>query len=269
MRTTSAASATGVASALLCSLLMAMPGGDARAAEVKILCPIGLRPAMVELIPQFEQASGHRLTVDYATVAALATRINKGEPADIVIVTRQHIGNLSSQGRIAAGSAVDIARQGVGLFVRKGAPKPDIGSVEAFKRTLLAAKSIAHADPAGGGGTAVYVAGLLGRMDIAREIQPKIRLFAPGVYDSVAKGEVEIGIGGTSEILADASVDLVGPLPAALQDYTQFSAGILASSAAQEAARSFLGFISSASGAALFKAKGYEPDDPVAGRSSR
>ena len=133
---------------LLCWLLVAAAGSDVRAAEVKVLLPVGLKPAMTELISKFEQSSGHKLTVDYGTVAALAARIEKGEAADVAIATHQQIANLSNLGTIAEGGGVDIAKQGVGLLVAKGASKPDISSVEAFKRTLLAAKSIGHADPA-------------------------------------------------------------------------------------------------------------------------
>lgn len=192
-------------------------------------------------------------------MGALAGRIQKGEAADVAIAMRQQIANLEKQGRIAQGSPVDIAKQGVGLFVRKGAPKPDISSIETFKRTLLAAKSMAHADPARGGGTAVYVADLLARLDIAADIKPKIKVFPPGVYDLIAKGEVEIGFGGISEIMADPSVELVGPLPAAIQDYTLFTAGIVASSKHQDAAKALIQFISSPAAAADFKAKGFEP----------
>ena len=244
--------------AISCLLLVATASSVASAAEIKVLSPIGLKPAMIELIPHFEKSSGDKVTVDYATVAAIAGRIQKGEAADVAIATRQQIANLQKQGRIAEGSSVEIAKQGVGVFVRKGAPKPDISSVETFKRTLLAAKSIAHSDPVRGGATATYIAGLLGRLDIAADIKPKITIFPPGVYDAIVKGEVEIGFGGISEIMADPRVELVGPLPAALQNYTLFAAGIVASSKQQDAGKALIQFISSPDAAAVIKAKGYE-----------
>ena len=239
-------------------LFVATTSSVASAAEIKVLVPIGLKPAMIELIPKFEQSSGHRATVDYGTVGALAARIQKGEAADLVIASRQQIANLQKQGRIAEGSPADIAKQGVGVFVRKGAPKPDISSVEAFNRMLLNAKSIAHADPMRGGGTAVYVASLLGRLDIAADIKSKITTFPPGVYDTIARGDVEIGFGGVSEIMADPSVELVGSLPAAIQNYTLFAAGIVANSKQQEASKALVQFISSPAAAAIMRAKGFE-----------
>ena len=251
--------ADSVAGAILCLLLAATASSIANAAEIKVLSALGVKPAMIELIPKFEQSSGHKVTVDYGTVGALAGRIQKGEAADVVIATQQQIANLEKQGRIVEGSSIGIAKTSVGVFVRKGAPKPDISSVEALKRTLLAAKSIGHADPARGGAIAVYVAGLLDRLDIAADIKPKIRLFPPSAYDLIAKGEVEIGFGGTSEILVAPGVELVGPLPAAIQNYTLIAAGIVASSKQQEAGKALIQFISSPAAAAAMKARGFEP----------
>jgi molybdate transport system substrate-binding protein len=162
-------------------------------------------------------------------------------------------------GRIVEGSSVDIAKQGIGVFVRKGALKPDISSVENFKHTLLAVKSIAHADPARAeGNTARYVASLLGRLDIAADITPKITIFAPGVYDTIANGDVEIGFAGVSEIVADPRVELVGPLPTAIQNYTVVTAGVVTNSKEQDAAKALIQFISSPAASAVLKANGYE-----------
>jgi molybdate transport system substrate-binding protein len=229
------------------------------AAEIKVLSPDGLKPAMTELVLQFEKSSGHKVTVDYGTVGVLADRIQKGEAADVAIVTRQQIANLEKQGGIAEGTPVDFAKQGVGLFVRKGAPKPDTSSVETFKSTLLAARSIGHADPARGGAISAYVAGLLDRLDIAANIKPKISVFPPSDYDLIAKGDVEIGFGGISEILASPDVELVGPLPAAIQNYTLFAVGIAANSKEQEAGKTFIQFLCSPAADAILKTKGYEP----------
>lgn len=219
-------------SAAVISFLLLLGANAAHASEIRVLCALALRPAMSELVPAFEISSGHKVTIDYGRAPAFAARLKKGEAADLVIVVRRSITDLQNQGKIAGDSAVDIAKVGVGMFVRKGAPKPDISSVEAFKRTLLAAKSIGHADPgpAGGGAIAIYVAGLLGGLDIAADIRPKIRLFPPSVYDSIANGEVEIGFGSISEVMADSRIELVGPLPTAIQNYTQFTAGIVANS---------------------------------------
>jgi len=250
--------ADSVAGAILC-LLAATASSIANAAEIKVLSSLGVKPAMIELMPKFEQSSGHNVTVDYGTVGALAGRIQKGEAADVLIATQQEIANLEKQGRIVAGSSIGITKTGVGVFVRKGAPKPDISSVEAFKGTLLAAKSIGHADPARGGSIAVYVAALLNRLDIAADIKPKIRLFPPSVYDLIATGEVELGFGGISEILVAPGVELVGPLPAEIQNFSVIVAGIVASSTQQHAGKALIQFISSPAAAAAMKARGFEP----------
>jgi molybdate transport system substrate-binding protein len=241
------------------SLVLFIAGGTAHAAEIKLLCAVALQSAISELAPQFEQVSGHKLVIQYGTAGAVTARIEKGENADVAISARQQITNLEKAGKLAEGTTTDVAKFGVGIFVRKGAAKPDISSVESFKRTLLAAKSLAHADPARGGVTAIYVAGLLGRLDIAADIKQKTSVFPPGVYESVAKGDVEIGFGGTSEILADPSVDFVGPLPPAIQNYTVFAAGIVAGSKQQAAGKALIQFISSPAASAVMKAKGFEP----------
>lgn len=247
------------AARLFSVLLFTIATGAVHGAELKVLCVVALKSAMSELGPQFEQASGHKLLVEYGTAGAVTGRIEKGENADVVISARQQIANLEKNGRIVERTAADVAKFGVGVFVGKGATKPDIGSVEAFKRTLLSAKSIAHADPARGGVTAIYVANLLNRLDIGAEIKPKITVFPPGVYDSVASGQVEIAFGGISEILADPSVEFVGPLPAAIQNYTVFTGGIVASSKQEAAGKALLQFISSPAASVVMKAKGFEP----------
>jgi molybdate transport system substrate-binding protein len=251
-------SASVVAAVISCSLLVAAANGVANAAEIKVLSAVGVKPVMVELIPQFEQLSGHKVRIDYGTVGALVSRIQKGEAADVVIVSAPQIDVLEKQGKLASGSRADFTKLGVGVFVRKGAPKPDVSSVETLKRTLLAAKSIGHADPARGGAISTYVAGLLGRRDIAADIQPKIKLFPPSDYDLIAKGDIEIGFGGIGEILAAPGVELVGPLPAAIQSYTLIAAGIGASSNQQEAGKAFIRFLSSPAAAAVLKAKSFD-----------
>jgi molybdate transport system substrate-binding protein len=251
--------AVPVASVVSYLLLAASASGVLNAAEIKVLSGAVTKPVMNEIIPQFERSSGHKVTIDYApTGPVIVNRIQKGEAVDVAIASQQAIADLEKQGRIAGGSPVDIAKNGVGVFVRKGAPKPDISSVEAFKRALLAAKSIAHADPARGGRTGVYVASLLDQLDIAAGIKSKITIFPPGVFDTIAKGDVEIGIGGISEIITDPRVELVGPLPAAIQNYNQFTAGIVASSKEQDAGQALIQYLTSPAAAAVWKAKGYE-----------
>ena len=184
--------AVPVASVVSYLLLAASASGVLNAAEIKVLSgAFTVKPVMSKLIPLFERSSGHKVTIDYEPTAPfIVNRIQKGEAVDVAIANQQAIADLEKQGRIAGGSPVNITENGVGVMVRKGAPKPDISSVEAFKRALLAAKSIGHGDPDRGGRTGVYVASLLDQLDIAAGIKSKITIFPPGVFDTIAKGNV-------------------------------------------------------------------------------
>jgi molybdate transport system substrate-binding protein len=169
-------------------------GTIARAAEIRLFCAVALHPAIDALIPGFEKSSGQKVAVTYETAGAVADRVQKGEAADIVINSVPMIDRLQAQGKVVAGSRVIIAKVGVGAFVRKGALKPDISSADAFKRSMLAARSIAYPDPARGGASGIYVASLLERLGVAAEMKPKAKLSTLGtLYASVANGEVEIG----------------------------------------------------------------------------
>ena len=242
------------------TLLGMTAGTSARAAEIKLLCAVALQPGMVALIPDFEKSSGHKVTIAYGTAGAVADRVQKGEAADIVISAAPLTDQLQAQGKVVAGSRVVIAKVGVGVFVRKGAAKPDISSADAFKRSMLATKSIAYPDPAGGGASGIYVASLLERLGIAMEMKPKTKLFPPTevLYASVASGDVEIGFNQISEILAQPTVELAGPLPSAIQNYTQFVPGIVAGSSQADAGRALVTFLSSPAAQAVLKAKGFE-----------
>jgi molybdate transport system substrate-binding protein len=240
--------------------LLGITGGiAARAAEIKLLCAVALHPAIDALIPDFEKSSGHKVTVAYGTAGAVADRVEKGEAADIVISSVPMIDRLQAQGKLVAGDRVIIAKVGVGAFVRKGAAKPDISSVDAFKRSMLAARSIAYPDPAGGGASGIYVASLLERLGIAAEMKPKTKLSTLAtLYASVASGEIEIGFNQVSEILAQPTIELAGPLPPAIQNYTQFNPGIVTGSGQTDAARTLVTFLSAAPAQAILKAKGFE-----------
>jgi len=234
-------------------------GRTARADEIKLQCAVALHPAIDALIPDFEKSSGHKVTVAYGTAGAVADRVQKGEAADLVISSVPVIDRLQAQGKVVAGSRVIIAKVGVGTFVRKGAAKPDISSADAFKRSMLAAKSIAYPDPAGGGASGIYVASLLERLGIAAEMTPKTKLSTLGaLYASVASGDVEIGFNQVSEILAQPTVELVGPLPPAIQNYTQFAPGIVSGSSHAEAGGALVTFLTSPAAQTVLKAKGFE-----------
>jgi len=234
-------------------------GSTARGAEIRLLCAVALQPAMVALIPDFEKSSGHKVTIAYGTAGAVANRVQKGEPADIVINAGPLIDQLQAQGKVVADSRVTIAKVGIGVFVRKGVAKPDISSADAFKRSMLAARSIAYPDPAGGGASGIYVASLLERLGIAAEMKPKTKLSTLGtLYVSVASGEVEIGFNQVSEILAQPTIELAGPLPPAIQNYTHFAPGIVTGSGQTDAARALVTFLYSPAAKTVLKAKGFQ-----------
>ena len=247
-----------LAAALGC-VLLGSTGTVAGAAEIKLLCPIAMTAVMSELIPQFERASSHKVTVEYATVGAITDRVLKGDAADVAIVSKGQSDELQKQGKLVAGSRADIARVGYGLFVRKGAPKVEIQSVDGFKRSVLAAKSITYIDPATGAPSGIYVARLMERLGVAAEVKPKTKLVKPGVeaLEPVAKGDAELGLGLT--IAAIPGVELVGPLPAEIQSYTEFAAGLRVGSKEAEAGKALIALLTSPAGQSVLRSKGFEP----------
>ena len=232
-----------------------------QASDIKVVGGSAVTPVMDVLVPQFEQSSGHKVRSDFdAAVGAVATRIEKGEHADVVIVSRAQADRLERAGKVVAGTRADLAKVGVGVFVRKGAPRPEIGSVEAFRRTMLAAKSIGYNDPAAGAPVSIYLIGVFDRLGIGDAMQAKTVVFKQRGerFAAVARGDVAIGFNQISEIVAVPEVDLVGPLPAAIQNYTQFTVAVVASSREAEAAKQFIRFITSATAQALMRARGFE-----------
>jgi molybdate transport system substrate-binding protein len=233
----------------------------AHATEIRLIGGSAVIPAMTDLIPEFEQSSRHKVRTDLdGAIGAMTDRIRKGEVADVVIVSGAQIDSLMREGKVVPGSRTDIAKVGVGIFVRKGAHRPDISSAEAFKRVLSAAKSIGYNDPDAGAPVSLYLIDLFDRLGIAAEMKPKTVVFRQRSerFEAVARGDVEIGFNQISEIVAAPGVELVGPLPAAIQGYTLFSAGIVASSTEQAASREFVGFIVSPQAGRVWQSKGFE-----------
>jgi molybdate transport system substrate-binding protein len=230
--------------------------GPSRAAEIVVLTNLGVVSAVRDLAPAFERASGHKVIVSFEAANAMMQKINSNAPADLVTQAPDAIDSLIKQGKVV-GERVDFARAGIGVAVRAGAPKPDIGSTDAFKRSMLAAKSIAYSRS---GASGVYVANLMQRLGIAEEVKDKTKLVdGVPVAELVAKGEVEIGMQQINVILPVAGIDYVGPLPPELQGYVAFAAGILAVSKEPEAARALAKFMSAPEAAPLIRKSGMEP----------
>jgi molybdate transport system substrate-binding protein len=237
----------------------AAPRG-AGAAEIKVLTAGAFKQVLLGLLPAFEQQSGHKIVVDNDTVGALSKRIEGGEVFDVAILTPAAVDDLTRKGKFVGGSRKNLARVGIGVVVKEGAPKPDISSVEAFKKALLAAKSVAYIDPAAGGSSGIYVAGLLDKLGIAGEIKPKAKLIPGGaVAEHIARGEAELGVHQISEILPVKGATLVGPLPAEIQNYTVYAAGLGTNAKESAAAKALLDALSGPASAEVLKSKGMEP----------
>jgi molybdate transport system substrate-binding protein len=245
--------------AVAIALIAAGAAGSATAAEIKVLTAGAYKQVLVALIPDFEKQTGHKVTVDNDTVGALSKRIEGGEAFDVAVLTPGAVKELAGKGKLVADSGSTLARVGVGVMVKAGAPAPDISSVDAFKRALLAAKSVAYIDPASGGSSGIYVAGLLDKLGIADQVKPKAKLKKGGyVADLIASGEAELGIHQISEIVPVKEVTLIGPLPAEIQNYTVYAAGIGAGSKDAEAAKALIKALTGPAAAAVLKSKGME-----------
>jgi molybdate transport system substrate-binding protein len=227
----------------------------AGAAEIKVVASNAVREPYRELLPVFEKAAGHKVAVDWGGTVDIVKRISAGEVADIIIIPAARIDDFVKDGKLAG--RVDVARSGVGVAVRAGAPRPDISSAAALKAALLAAKSIVLSS----GPSSLYLPTLFEKMGIADALKPKIIKIGPGlpVGETVARGEGEIGFTQMSELMSVAGVDYLGPLPAEVQFTTVFSAGVHTAAPAADAARALLKFLTAPEAATMLRHHGMEP----------
>jgi molybdate transport system substrate-binding protein len=229
-------------------------------AELVVFSTIGVRSAAEPLFAQFDQASGHRLAVTWGTAPMLVKRIEGGDTADVVVLSRAGIEALQKQGRISAGSDVTLASSGVGIAVKTGAPRPDISTPEALKRTLLAAKSIAYSEPSAGGASGVYFAKLLERMGIAEQMKPKTKYPPPGGFSAnlLMTGEAELAVQQKPELLHVAGVEIVGLLPGDLNVVTEFAVANVTGGKNADAVAALIKMLQSPEAAAVFRSKGLD-----------
>src|SRR5262249_53751600 len=208
------------------ALLLCMSYPQANAAEITLWSPGAVGSSLRELVPQFEQASGHKVTVKCSPALALVDKLKGGEAGDVAIVGSSAADELTKLGKFTVGSKVLIARVGVGVFVRRGDPKPDISTRESFVRSILNAKVISYSDPKLGGTAANYVGQLMSSLDVTGSIGPKTKLTPPSkpLADFVASGGADFGLNQITEILQDPRLELVGPLPEDIQFYTEYAA---------------------------------------------
>jgi len=225
------------------------------AANLTILSGGAMRPLLNEAVPLFERAHGVKADVRFALTSVLAKEIGEGAAFDIALLPRPELDALAASCAIAPGTQTDIARSAVGFAVRQGAPKPDISSVDALKRALLAAPTIGYSD----GPSGAYVAELLQRLGIADETRAKTRLTSRPVAELVASGEAEVGMQQIVAILPVKGADLVGPLPSELQNIIVYAAGMAAAAANPDAAAAFIGFMATPEAVRILRAKGLDP----------
>jgi molybdate transport system substrate-binding protein len=231
------------------------------AAEIKLLSTGGIRPPMEELIPQFERASGHKVSARFAGGPAVQREAESGAAADVVIAPSNVIEELAKGGKVASGTRTEIARSGVGVIVRAGMPKPDISTAEGLKRALLDAKSIAYA---GDGTAGLHFEKVLDRLGIRKQVEAKAKKTAAADPKNsapvlVERGEVDLAVSSIPTIYERKGIVFAGPLPGDLQHYITYAGGVTANAKDAQAARAFLRFVTAPAAALALKAKGMEP----------
>ena len=228
----------------------------ANAAEIRVLSSNAIKEAYLELVPQFEKASEHKVTTTWAPTVDIMKRMAAGETFDLVIMSADGIEKLIADGKLV-GSRTDLVKSGIGIAVRQGAAKPDVSSRDAVIKALRAAKSISYST----GPSGLYLAGLFERLGIADEVKPKLKVVTPGVPVGtlVASGEAEIGFQQISELLPVAGIEYLGPLPADIQHTTVFAGALHTGATHSEAAKALVKFITAPAAVPVIRSKGLEP----------
>jgi molybdate transport system substrate-binding protein len=233
----------------------------ANAAEIAVFATASLRQALEKLGPQFERASGHKLIYTLGTSAPLKRQIDAGEPFDLAILAPASLDALIKDGKVVADTRTDIARSAIGVAVKAGALKPETGTAEALKRTLLAATSVSYS---GEGASGKYFTGLLDRLGIAAEVTPKLKPLPSGeAVAPVAKGEVEMAVITLANIVGVPGVELAGLLPRDMQHYTVYTAGVAAASKNAEAASALISLLMAPETTPVIEAAGMERVGPL------
>lgn len=243
---------------LVIALLMAFTE-PVRADDIKVLSAGAMKAVVLALAPEFEAKTGHHLVVDSDTVGGLKRRIVGGEEFDVAIMTPTIVDELAAAGMMDASTKGAVAKVGIGIAVKEGSPRPDIGSVAALKGTLLAVKSITYVDPKAGGSSGIYFNTLIDKLGIGDAVRAKAKLLQGGyVGELVAKGEAELAVHQISELLPVKGITIVGPLPPDVQNYTTYGVGASSAAKNADAARSFVAHLRGDAALPVLKSKGME-----------
>lgn len=246
-------------SCLFAALLVSGSATPALSADVRVLTAGAYKPIVLALAPAFEQRTGHKLVVLNDTAGALERRIGQGEIFDVAVLPPAAIERLATAGRVAPDSQVPLARVAIGVAVKRGAPLPDISTVEALQKALLSARAVAYIDPAAGGSSGIYLSQLFERWGLASQIKARAVLVPGGlVAERLVTGEADLALHQISEILAVPGAQLVGPIPREIQNYTVYAGAVSSSAAAPDAARALLTALGGASARDVLKDKGME-----------
>lgn len=247
--------------ALAVLVLLAHSETSAADGEVRVLSAVGMRQVMLDLAPKFERATGHKLKLSFDSGGVIVKRLERGETADVVMINRASIQRL----KVVQSSVTDLATSSVGVAVRKGAPKPDVSTPEAFKRAMVDAKSIACPDPALGGSSGVHIAKVFERLGISEIVKPKLVFVSTPEQEQtmpghlVAEGKAEIALHQMQELMSVPGIEIVGPLPGDLHETFVFSAAVLIDANDVKAAQALIDFLRTSEARAIIKAKGMEP----------
>ena len=227
----------------------------ATAAEIKVFSTPAATAALKAAVPDFERATGHKVVIDFLNIAGTRGRINAGESFDVAVVSPKAVGELEQQGKLVKGASLNLGRTGLALVGHKGLVRPDIGTAESFKRTLLNAKLVAYSAT---GESGIGFLKVLDKMGISAEMKPRIRS-SSNMASVVESGEAEIGITGVGAGLTYTQLEFIGPLPAAVQEYVYMAAGVSSNAKAGEAARALLQYLGDPAVVRLMSARGLEP----------
>jgi molybdate transport system substrate-binding protein len=239
--------------------------GLAAAADIKGQISGALKVAFPDIIAAFEKETGNKVTVIFNPGGAIAKSIEDGKGVDMAIMPSNLMEKLVTDGKVAPGSTVGIAGVTIGIAIRKGAPKPDISTVDALKRTLLAARSIGYRDPKTGSTSGIYTAQLIEKLGLAAALKPKIKLddsdgeHPENVFQALERGETDLQFGATTEIVMAHGIELLAPLPDEVQKVTLLTAGIPAASKDPKTAKAFIDFLAGPAAGAILKANGFQP----------